>query len=372
MAIASRLFTTFATLALLSWWVFSQPRFERIDKHRILDADRNLSLPADLDFSPDRDHRAYYHSRAAHDFCAAHGYSVFRPRSSSGERKVYDLSMVNTELDFLEIRLNTLYNYVDYFIIVESTKSFRGNTKPLVIRDNWDKFKPYHDKMIYHLLEFPEGFNPPRAWDYEDLQRDATYDQVVARLTGRQAPAHGDVLLVSDVDEIPRPSTALLLRSCNFPRRLTLASRFYYYSFQFLHLGAEWPHPQATYYTGASTVRPTNLRNGDGGVPLLRDLDKGHLGNAAWHCSSCFSTIEAFLNKMASFSHRWMNKEKYRQPHKIVAAVRNGRDLWGRKQDQFMRVEDNDDLPALLLQDRERFRYMVDRSGESAGFADYP
>ncbi|POR39543.1 Uncharacterized protein TPAR_00267 [Tolypocladium paradoxum] len=357
------------------WWALSQYRHGV--RQREISATDLLVRPPPLNFSSmtthQRDmHFEYYASQAAREFCAAHSYSVFSPRSLSGERKVYDLSMVNTELDFLEIRLNTLYDYVDYFIIVESPKSFQGNPKPLMIKENWHRFERYHDKMIYHELEFPNWFNPRRAWDYEDLQRDAMYEQVFPKLTGHRAPVYGDVIIVADVDEIPRPQALLLLRTCNFPRRLTMGSKFYYYSFQFLHTGPEWAHPQATFYQGWRTVKPTTLRNGDGGVPLLRDLEKGTLDNAAWHCSSCFATIEQFLNKMASFSHGWMNANEYRDRDAIAAAVREGRDLWGRKQDTFERKESNEDLPGILLEEKDRFAYMVNRDGNTAGFTDYP
>lgn len=312
-----------------------------------------------------------YASRAAHDLCSAHGYSAFVPKSPSSERKVYDMLMINDELDFLEIRLDALYDYVDYFIIVESAKSFQANSKPLILKENWDRFRRYHHKIIYHKLVFPSSFYPHRAWDYEDLQRDAPFDQVLLSLEGPRAPNKGDVLIVADVDEIPRPQTLLVLQYCDFPRRLTLSSKFYYYSFQFLHTGPEWQHPQATYYQGHRTLKPTNLRNGDGGFRPFRFLERDVLTNAGWHCSSCFPTIDQFLNKMASFSHRWMNHEEYRDRDKIAAAVREGKDLWGREQDQFVRIEDNKDMPSLVLNEPNRFGYMISRDGPSAGFVDY-
>jgi beta-1,4-mannosyl-glycoprotein beta-1,4-N-acetylglucosaminyltransferase len=204
------------------------------------------------------------------------------------------------------------------------------------------------------------------------LQRDATYEQVMLALRGDKTPVQGDVIIVADVDEIPRPESLLVLRSCNYPRRLTLASKFYYYSFQYLHNGPEWPHPQATYYQGWRTLKPTNLRNGDGGFVLFRGLERGVLNNAAWHCSSCFATMGQFLNKIASFSHGWMNAEEYRDRDKIAAAVRQGRDLWERPQDTFTRLDRNTDMPPLVLEDPKRFGYMTNRDGPAAGFADYP
>lgn len=250
---ARPLLAALAVLAVLSWLAVIRDRRSSAAMHRMSDADLGLDLPR-LNWSSSRAHREYYASEAARDFCAAHGYSVFAPRSDSGERKVYDLTMVNTELDFLEIRLETLYDMVDYFV-VESPRTFQGRPKELVLRDNWHRFARFHDKMIYHVLEFPPGFAPRLTWDYENLQRDAAMDQVLLRLAGRAAPVAGDVLVVADADEIPRPATVLLLWTCRFSRRLTLASRFYYYSFQFRHAGAEWPHLQATFYDGARSTR---------------------------------------------------------------------------------------------------------------------
>ncbi|KAG6009207.1 hypothetical protein E4U21_003060 [Claviceps maximensis] len=368
-----------AVFVLVAWWLI--PTTTTTTSTTTTTTSKTTTATTNNDAG---DHGNLTQTQAAHELCAAHGYPVF-----AAPRRIYDLVMVNTELDFLEIRLHALYDHVDYFIIVESPKTFQGGDKPLVIRDNWTRFRRYHDKMIYHQLVFPPSFHPRRAWDYEDLQRDAMYDQVLLRQQAPRAPALGDVMLVSDVDEIPRPQSLAVLRACRFPRRLTLASQFYYYSFQFLHTGPEWPHPQATYYDGPRrTLKPTNLRNGDGGfllfpfswlpvpipipIPWMRGRESGVLSDAGWHCSSCFATMAQFLNKMASFSHTWMNNDYFRDRDRIAAAVRQGKDLWGREHDTFTRVEGNADVPPLVLEEPNRFAYMVDRGGETAGFLDYP
>ncbi|KAL2020704.1 hypothetical protein VTK56DRAFT_8004 [Thermocarpiscus australiensis] len=306
------------------------------------------------------------------DVCRAHGWKRFRPTSPDKPRKVYDLVMINTELDWLEIRLNTTFDAVDYFVLVEGAKTFTGLDKPLTLKANLPKFAAYQSKIIYHEIEYPPDFNPERTWDREDLQRNAMFTQVFPRLAGARAPNPGDAIVVSDVDEIPRPSTLRLLRACAFPRRLTLRSRFYYYSFQWLHRGAEWPHPQATYYRGPrGTLLPNALRIGDGGVWPFREWEKGDLRNASWHCSSCFATMGELLTKMASFSHRSMNAEPFRDRRRIADRVRSGRDLWDREGEVFDRVEDNRDVPSFLLDNKERFGYLLNRDGPSAGFTDY-
>lgn len=307
----------------------------------------------------------------AEGFCQRHGWKQFSPKYSDIRRKVYDLFMINTELDWLEIRLNTTYEFVDYFVVVEGRRTFTGHEKPLVIKQNWHKFAAYHDKLIYHEIEYPTDFHPKRPWDMEDFQRNAMLNQVFPRLKGRQAPVWGDAIIVADVDEIPRPSTLLLLRHCEFPRRLTLRSQFYYYSFQFLHRGKEWSHPQATFYDGMRTIPPTNLRNGDGGFQPLIYWDKEDLWNAGWHCSSCFETMEELLTKMASFSHVSYNQEAYRNRDRIADRVRSGRDLWDREGEEYARIDDNRDVPPFLLEHPGRFGYLLNRDGPTAGFSDY-
>ncbi len=306
------------------------------------------------------------------DVCRPHGWKRFRPKSPDKPRKVYDLMMVNTELDWLEIRLNSTFDSVDYFVLVEGRKTFTNLDKPLTLKENLHKFAAYKSKIIYHEIEYPPNFKPRTAWDMEDLQRNSMLTQVFPLLQGAHAPNHGDAIVVSDVDEIPRPSAFAVLRACQFPRRLTLRSRFYYYSFQWLHRGPDWAHPQATYYQGLRrTILPNDLRIADGGMWPFREWEKGELWNASWHCSSCFETMGELLNKMASFAHTSMNAERFRDKKRIADRVRRGKDLWDREGEVYDRVEDNVDVPSFLLHNKERFGYLLNRDGPDAGFTDY-
>ena len=47
------------------------------------------------------------------------------------KNKIYDCFMFNNENDLLEIRLNILNNYVDYFIIIESSETHSGLKKKI-------------------------------------------------------------------------------------------------------------------------------------------------------------------------------------------------------------------------------------------------
>ncbi|KAL1601630.1 hypothetical protein SLS60_006545 [Paraconiothyrium brasiliense] len=325
--------------------------------------------------------------------CSSHGVPPYHPTQHNththARRKVYDLFMLNTELDWLEIRLHELASQVDYFVILESPITFTGLPKKMYYEENKHMFKEFEDKIIHHVLEPPPEGHPghieggtfipgspeyeAHAWTMERFQRNAMFSQVLPYLTDEATPNEEDVIIVSDIDEIPRPATVQLLRECQFGRITTLRSRFYYYSFQWLHRGQEWAHPQATTYHGEKTILPASLRELDGSIAAVPDSEKQTIYNSAWHCSSCFSTLAEMLLKMKSFSHTNLNAEKFRSKERIVEHIRNGKDLWDRWFQWYKRVDKNQDLPEYLKEEvkKGRFMYMIDRDGENAGFEDY-
>ncbi|CAG8950229.1 hypothetical protein HYFRA_00008467 [Hymenoscyphus fraxineus] len=306
------------------------------------------------------DGKGFLPALEAKEYCERRRWEPYPDRKTP--RKVYDLMMINTEIEWLEIRLGQMDADVDYFIIVESNKTFTDKDKPCYVRDNWDKFEKYHHKMIRHTLEIPEGGG--NAWDREKLSRNAMFDQVLTRLEGEQKANKGDVVLVSDVDELPRPDTIKALRNCKFPKKVALGSKMYYYSFQWLARN-EWWHPQATYFDGKDTILPEALRHSDA------DEDTFKLYNAAWHCSFCFPTVGELVTKIKSFSHTEMDREEITNKDNIVHRVRFGLDVFNRPESHFDRLDDVDH-PEFLLNNKERYGYMLNRDGADGGFWDYP
>ena len=308
--------------------------------------------------------------------CRRHGFTPYE-QNEGRRRKVYDVFTLWLELDFVEIRLRTLAPYVDYFVIVESTTTFTGLPNQPILRDNWSRFKEFEDQILDFVIDNP--VNSTLAWDHQRHVMNAMLYNTFPTLVGSDREANeGDVILISDVDEIPKPETITLLRYCDFPERLTLRSLMYYYSFQWLHRGEQWAHPQATVYHGINgTLSPADLRWDQGGVgsslmrPLQRWTQKGNLWDAAWHCSTCFSTIKKVQDKMFAMSEEQWNTPQNRDPRTIAERVRHGIDLFGRWGEFYDKVEHNKDVPQLVLENSDRFKYLVDRDGEDAAFEDY-
>ena len=300
-----------------------------------------------------------------------------KPALDRDTRKTFDLVTINTELDLLEIRLHTLSPFVDYFVIVESTHTFTGHPKPLHILNalKTPRFSPFRPKIIHHTFH-PNLTHPIDPWTLERTQRNALL-QVLHSLPSSSpaSPRHNDILLVSDIDELPRPSALHLLRTCLPPssNRITLSTTAHLYSFDTRHSLPQkrhWLHPQATIYTGNDTIWPEDLRT-SAHKPEFK-AEYRVIGDAGWHCSTCFSTIREVQEKLQGFSHQEFNQPVFLDPGQIVRRVRSGVDLAERRWEGFVKVkEGSGDMPKYLWENRERFPWLVDREAENARFLDW-
>ena len=113
--------------------------------------------------------------------------------------KIYDCFTFFNELELLELRLELLYPYVDYFVLVESTVTHRGQSKPLFYKENEVNFTKYKDKIIYLRLDGKEIDTYPNDWSIENLQRNTISN-------GLKNCDSNDLIIVSDLDEIPNPT----------------------------------------------------------------------------------------------------------------------------------------------------------------------
>tara|TARA_B100001121_G_C18625735_1_gene591653 strand:- start:405 stop:1220 length:816 start_codon:yes stop_codon:yes gene_type:complete len=115
--------------------------------------------------------------------------------------KIFDCFSYWDEDLLLDLRLNVLNDYVDYFVIVEGNKTWQNNPKNLKFElSNFNKFK---DKIIYIPVEdLPDGDNP---YERENYQRNA-----ISR--GLTNANDDDKVIISDLDEIPNPSKIKLFK----------------------------------------------------------------------------------------------------------------------------------------------------------------
>ncbi len=217
------------------------------------------------------------------ELCALHGWS-----NASTPPKVYDAFLFSVELDLFEIRLHELWDVVDTFVILEATRSFSGQPRkdmtPLsssfltpTSRLGWAS-----SKIKYQLVDDLSS-SPKDPFDNERYLR-----QRMDTLLSNAGVQSNDIVIMSDLDEIPTPHTLSLLKQCSdWPSPIHLQMKNYRYSFEFPILDDGYWRPKAVRWGGDST---SNYNHAKGGDVML--------ANTGWHCSWCFRYIEDIQFKM--------------------------------------------------------------------------
>ncbi len=128
-------------------------------------------------------------------------------------QRIYDCFTFFNELDVLDIRLKELSSIVDRFVLVESTKTLLGEDKPLYFLENKHRFTRFLDKIEHIIVEFP-GILPPPPGPKSSQPTDPEEAKALAReyyqreqiLRGLEKAQPHDLIIISEVDEVPRQS----------------------------------------------------------------------------------------------------------------------------------------------------------------------
>ena len=123
--------------------------------------------------------------------------------------KIFDCFMYFDEEIVLDVRLNTLNNFVDYFVIVESKFTHKGESRNLNF--NHEKFKKFKDKIIYLIYDkLPIEIENIKQEDSEKEKSGKYILNAAYRENGQRnyiqqgltAAEDNDIVLISDVDAI--------------------------------------------------------------------------------------------------------------------------------------------------------------------------
>lgn len=292
----------------------------------------------------------YYHENVTMEsLCRLHGWGI-----RESPRRVYDAVLFSNEIDILTIRWNELYPYVTQFVLLESNSTFTGLPKPLIFANNRDKFKFIEPRLTYGMIggRFKRGENP---FIEESYQRVAL-DQLL-RIAGIE---DDDLLIMSDVDEIPSAHTVNLLRWCdNIPSILHLQMRNYLYSFEYYLDNNSWRASVHRYQNGKT--RYAHYRQTD---YILSD--------AGWHCSFCFRHIDEFIFKMKAYSHSdRVRFSHFLKPKRLQDVICKGTDLFDMLPEEYTfkeiigkmgpipRSYSAVHLPSYLLNNAEKYRFLL-------------
>ena len=223
--------------------------------------------------------------------------------------KIIDCMTFYNELDLLTYRLNILNEVVDYFIIVESKYTFSGIEKPLFFNENKDLFSPFHDKIIHIILDDAPVIFPHITYEETAHVRNKKYQIDMIDYGVKKITLHPhDLITLTDLDEIPDPTTLQELRNENISI-CTLGMKMYYCNLNTVSLTYPWwAKAKIMSY---ETYQLFNLSCDD-----IRNRHCQIRTKGGWHLSS-FGNLSFIQNQLKMFANQQNNTNIYTNVEKI-------------------------------------------------------
>ncbi len=280
---------------------------------------------------------------------------------------VYDCFPFFNELDILKLRLNILDPYVDRFIIEEATTTFSGQPKELCFEKHKDMFKDFLHKITYIVVDD----TPLEGTDTHE--RD--YYQKNHLIDGLKEATSDDVIIFSDVDEIPCPETLQkIIADFDKTKVYHLAQRnFYVYmnneekSGKLLSITGEFPDilPQKRLWLGTKICNIDNIPKE--GIVRLRDLiavddpRSIRVSDGGWHFGYMGGLGEKDPMKRIGIKTKAAAHQNYNEREILAETMDHlilGMDIFGRDA-HFERVEIDDTYPEYLRSHLSEYQHFV-------------
>lgn len=292
---------------------------------------------------------------------------------------IYDCFLYYDEDMLLELRLNTLHKHVDKFVIVESLYTFTGKKRERLHFDI-EKFAAFREQIIYvindrepiiHQQAFYSNSSLVKAGETDPWQNES--DARNAIMQGLTAAKDEDIIIVSDVDEIPRPEA--LAQFSHKHLCTTLYQPFYNFKFNLQVMNDDdTPRlcklPKIVTYKnlkGFFQGQPELLRNVKRkGTPIRESWLRWNLlkwrtkivQQGGWHFSWVM-TDERIGEKMSTISHTEQDRPEFNNPDHIRHCVENNIDIWKRPRKMKIVPVDTDHMPDWLVANKARFQAFI-------------
>lgn len=217
--------------------------------------------------------------------------------------RIFDCFPFYNEFEILELRLEELWDTVDYFVISEANTTHQNNPKPFYLKDNWDKLKKYHSKIRHVMVEDMPMHRD--TWVGERHQR-RCLNRALEDLQSE------DIVCVSDCDEIPRPEALELIKEdSNDYDRYVLGIPLFYFRLNYIMISPQTRQRNIVVTRGRAFTDPQKEReytfHKDHHPTVDLATNSVFLDHGGWHFT--YFGDDAFaVNKLKNFAHAESNR----------------------------------------------------------------
>jgi len=285
--------------------------------------------------------------------------------------KIYDCFIFFNELNLLELRFKILDKVVDYFVIVEAIKTKSGEEKELFFEKNKKRFKKWNKKIIHVVVRNMP--NPGKITTNNFMKIDSKLGLGRWKLEGYQTnqikrglknAKDEDIIIVSDVDEIPNPEKFELMKEKLKKEKLIgFRQRMYYYYLNgFKFYG--WPGTKACTFKSfkknfkSKAYRVRRMRNLKLRLDSLFGKKIFFIDEGGWHFSYLLKPKEILL-KMKHLCGQEDVKKKTHSLREIRERINKGEDLYGRREENIKYVSIDKAFPKEIYENKKKYKKYI-------------
>ena len=295
--------------------------------------------------------------------------------------KIYDCFMYFDEEVVVDVRFNTLDKFVDYFVIIESRFTHKGDFREL--KFNHKKFEKFKSKIIYLIYEdIPKDIqiinkdDPPKHKSWKGIEN-AMYRENGQRnfiSKGLNHANEDDFILISDVDEIPN------LSGVNFAKLkqkiILFKQNMFYYKFNLAIPDFNWTGTKGC--KKKNLISPQWLRNIkdrrysffriDTFFSETKYMSIKIVKNGGWHFTN-IKTAKEIEYKLRSYLHHVEFDEQPLSVQEIDEIIKNKQAIYNLKVDKTVNKIGNgsilenfelNKLPEYIVTNKNKFLDWID------------
>ena len=277
--------------------------------------------------------------------------------------RIFDCFRYCGEDLLLKLRLKTLFNKVDRFVIIEGNKYYNGEEKEKKFKIK--NFKEFESKIKYYFVDNFPSYDYSNlgksSWEYDDFH----INQIKLGLNNLR---DDDYVLISDLDEIPKLDNKKFL---NYDSTVFLQKMYYYkfnlYCYKGLKWNNKWPGTKGCkykFFKTARQVREFRVKN----IPWWRfdqKIKRYVEEDGGWHFSYLMNEneIKLKLSRLPGEVERVLKNNKEEQNlykiENIKKKINNLIDPYGRKDILLKKVEIDESFPEHVYKNIEELEEFI-------------
>lgn len=263
--------------------------------------------------------------------------------------KIYDCFTFYNELDLLELRLTELYDHVDHFVLVEGSTTFTDIPKPYYFEDNKARYQKWLDKIIH--IKVDDMPHSADAWVNDIFQRNQINRGIVDA-------NDNDIIIVSDLDEILRPSAVDSMRNDTDTNIWGLRMPLFNFKFNYMLTTADiygvWGMAtRKKFMVPADALRFQRFQLAN--FPYnYKDNQIRMVEHAGWQWTY-FGDTEFARNKIKSFAHTESNTPEIINQLDVERSLQHGDGVYHHPEYRFVSVQLDDYFPNTIRNNLEKY-----------------